>query len=46
MDFQAKFKNAKAKTIKIEIPNFGVIPKGRQGGGYRAWTFIDEILIE
>ncbi|CAL2083798.1 hexosaminidase [Tenacibaculum sp. 190524A05c] len=46
VDFQAKLKNAKAKTIKIEIPNFGVIPKGRQGGGYRAWTFIDEILIE
>ncbi|CAL2055163.1 beta-N-acetylhexosaminidase [Tenacibaculum sp. 190524A05c] len=46
VDFQAKFKDTKAKMIKIEIPNFGVIPKGRQGGGYRAWTFIDEILIE
>ncbi len=46
IDFQANFNNVKAKMIKIEIPNFGVIPKGRQGGGYRAWTFIDEILIE
>ncbi|AUC14744.1 beta-N-acetylhexosaminidase [Tenacibaculum sp. SZ-18] len=46
VNFHANFENAKTKTIKIEIPNFGVIPKGKQGGGYRAWTFIDEILIE
>jgi hexosaminidase len=41
-----KFKDVKASKVFIEIPNYGIIPEGRQGGGFRAWTFIDEILIE
>lgn len=34
-----------AKYIYIEVPNYGEIPKGKQGAGNKAWTFIDEIII-
>ena len=34
------------RYIKISIPSFGIIPEGAQGGGNKAWTFIDEIIIE
>ncbi len=34
------------KAIKLYIPNYGVIPEGKQGAGHKAWTFIDEIIIE
>ena len=38
---------AKVKTrfIHITIPNYGVIPEGKQGAGNKAWTFIDEIIV-
>lgn len=36
----------KAKKIKIIIPNYGIIPEGKQGVGHKAWTFIDEIVVE
>jgi hexosaminidase len=36
----------RAKIIKLIIPNYGVIPQGRQGAGHKAWTFIDEIVIK
>ncbi len=32
--------------IKLIVPNFGIIPEGSQGAGNKAWTFIDEIIIE
>jgi hexosaminidase len=32
--------------LRLEIPNYGIIAKGRQGAGNKAWTFIDEIIIE
>ncbi len=32
--------------IKISVPSFGVIPDGLQGAGNKAWTFIDEIVVE
>jgi hexosaminidase len=35
-----------AKKFQLKIPNFGVIPDGLQGAGNKAWTFIDEIIIE
>ncbi|MFY7672426.1 beta-N-acetylhexosaminidase [Tenacibaculum sp. MEBiC06402] len=41
-----KFKDLKASKVFIEIPNYGIIPEGRQGAGFKAWTFIDEIIIE
>ena len=34
------------KSIKLKIPNYGIIPEGKQGAGHKAWTFIDEIIIE
>jgi hexosaminidase len=33
------------RNIKITIPNYGIIPEGKQGAGNKAWTFIDEIII-
>lgn len=33
-------------SLTLSIPNFGVIPDGKQGAGNKAWTFIDEIIIE
>jgi hexosaminidase len=34
------------KNIKLEIPSYGLISDGLQGAGNKAWTFIDEIVIE
>lgn len=39
-------KNIKVDSVKITIPNYGVIPDGKQGAGHKAWTFIDEIIVE
>ncbi|WP_317132307.1 chitobiase/beta-hexosaminidase C-terminal domain-containing protein [Polaribacter sp. IC066] len=36
----------KTKTLKLIIPNYGIIPEGKQGAGHKAWTFIDEIIVE
>jgi hexosaminidase len=35
----------KVKKIEIKIPNYGAIPEGNQGAGNKAWTFIDELII-
>jgi hexosaminidase len=35
----------KVKTIILKIPNYGIIPDGKQGAGQKAWTFIDEIIV-
>lgn len=32
--------------IEIRVKNYGIIPEGLQGAGNKAWTFIDEIIIE
>jgi len=32
--------------IKFSIPSYGIIPDGLQGAGNKAWTFIDEIVVE
>lgn len=34
------------EKLKLSIPNFGLIPMGEQGAGNKAWTFIDEIIIQ
>ena len=39
------YNKIKVQTIKIKVPNYGVIPDGQQGAGNKAWTFIDEIII-
>ncbi|MBO6879870.1 family 20 glycosylhydrolase [Winogradskyella sp.] len=44
VEFKLK-KELKGKTIKLKIPNYGTIPEGKQGGGNKAWTFIDEIIV-
>ncbi|WP_443634714.1 family 20 glycosylhydrolase [Candidatus Marifrigoribacter sp. Uisw_064] len=36
----------KKQFIKIRIPNYGMIPEGKQGAGNKAWTFIDELIFE
>ena len=36
----------KATSVQITIPNYGVIPEGKQGAGHKAWTFIDEVIVE
>ena len=33
------------KHLSFTIPNYGVISDGKQGAGNKAWTFIDEIII-
>ena len=33
------------ETMKLMVPNYGIIPKGKQGAGNKAWTFIDEIIV-
>lgn len=38
--------NTTTRIIKLEIPNYGTIPDGQQGAGNKAWTFLDEIIIE
>lgn len=37
--------NQSTRYLKILVHNYGVIPEGRQGGGNRAWLFIDEIVL-
>lgn len=38
--------NITARYITLKIPNYGIIPDGKQGAGNKAWTFIDEIIVE
>jgi hexosaminidase len=44
--FYPKNKILKTKSLKITIPNYGIIPEERQGAGHKAWLFIDEIILE
>jgi hexosaminidase len=37
--------NSKVRYIKIKVPNYGIIPEGKPGAGNKAWTFIDEIIV-
>ena len=51
MNFSLKTKvmipdKIKVKSLKITVPNYGIIPEGEQGAGHKAWTFIDEIIVE
>jgi hexosaminidase len=39
-------KSTPVKKLDIIVKNYGTIPKGKQGAGHKAWTFIDEIIIE
>jgi len=33
------------RYLKIHVPNYGIIPEGKQGGGHPAWLFVDEITV-
>ncbi len=46
VDLRIKNQPFKTRYIKMKIPNYGMIPDGLQGAGHKAWTFIDEIIIE
>lgn len=39
------FDRNNVSKIVMRIPNYGLIPEGKQGAGNKAWTFIDEIII-
>ena len=39
-------KEIQAQVIILTIPSYGIIQEGKQGAGNKAWTFIDEIIIE
>ncbi len=43
---EQKFEGTKGRYIKLFVKNYGTIPDGLQGAGHKAWTFIDEIVIE
>ncbi|GAB5400897.1 MAG: family 20 glycosylhydrolase [Aureisphaera sp.] len=46
LEESAEFEPYTTQFLTIRIPNYGVIPEGLQGAGNKAWTFIDEIIIE
>lgn len=46
VNFKVNLTNIRARRLRITVPNYGEIPKGKQGAGHKAWTFIDEIIIE
>ncbi len=33
-------------ALRIVVKNYGKIPEGKQGGGNRAWLFLDEIIVQ
>ncbi|WP_452219919.1 glycoside hydrolase family 20 protein [Lacinutrix salivirga] len=45
VNFNQNFKTTKARYIKIKVKNYGTIPEGKQGTGNKAWTFMDEIIV-
>ncbi|WP_282043926.1 beta-N-acetylhexosaminidase [Winogradskyella flava] len=45
INFKSDFSGKRAKKIYVKVQNFGTIPEGKQGAGNKAWTFIDEIII-
>ena len=38
--------NEKISSLKFKVPNYGIIEEDKQGAGHKAWTFIDEIVVE
>ncbi len=42
---QSILSNRSIKRVKLLVPNYGIIPEGKQGSGNKAWTFIDEIIV-
>ncbi len=45
VNLKAEFENVASQKITLTIPNYGIIPEGNPGAGSKAWTFIDEIIV-
>ncbi|WP_299552280.1 GH92 family glycosyl hydrolase [Seonamhaeicola sp.] len=41
-----KFKKVKAQHIKLEVENYGELPKWHEGAGKSPWIFVDELNVE
>ena len=46
VNYSYELKSTAVKKLDIIVKNYGIIPEGKQGAGHKAWTFIDEIIIE
>jgi len=46
VNYSYELKSTPVTKLDIIVKNYGTIPKGKQGAGHRAWTFIDEIIIK
>ncbi|MEM6719061.1 MAG: family 20 glycosylhydrolase [Bacteroidota bacterium] len=44
--YTLNIKETTIQSLEIRIPNYGTIPDGKQGAGNKAWTFLDEIVVE
>ena len=40
------FGGYKARYVKIEVENIGVVPDWHEAAGSPAWMFVDEIIIK
>ena len=43
--FNFEIEGKKARVLRFKIQNYGIISEDKQGAGNKAWTFIDEIII-
>ena len=46
LDYSEFTRKPVVTEITLTIPSYGTIPNGLQGAGNKAWTFIDEIVVE
>ena len=46
VNYSYELKSTAVKKLDIIVKNYGIIPEGKQGAGHKAWTFIDEVIIE
>lgn len=46
MDVQFPLSGTKARYLRINALNYGIIPEGQQGAGHPAWLFVDEVVID
>lgn len=45
-EVKLNLKGKKAKFLRFDIENYGIIADGNQGAGHRAWLFVDEITVK
>jgi hexosaminidase len=44
--YEFSFDGIKARYVKINAVNNGIIQSGFPGQGYPAWLFVDEVVVE